>query len=555
MKHVLLLLAAVLGVSIAPGVAHAQAAEREERPIRGVWLRPPFSLSTLEGYVERLAEAGVQDLYLETFYHGLTTHDSAVFRDRFTHDYLRGAIKIANRKSIRVHAWVEAGYWSFSGSGDYILNQNPDWKVVDVYGRTDIGDQSGQVFVNLGHPGVQAKLADLCAELAAIPGLEGVQTDYHRFPLDNDTRDPYNAPYSFDAWSRLTFQAAYGSDPLVSARVPGDPLYDEFVDFRRDSIGEAAGAMQGAIKGVNAGMPFSAAIFATATTSGGQLVKMQDWPSWAANGYIDHVVPMAYGTSTTSIRNDLQTANSLSSGRRVVAGLAILGNVSRPTITEQLNVAKGEGIEDFIFFEGTVLNASAEKRAELAGWIAANATVQKADFNSDGYIDARDRDLFALVWDGGDPVQTNGRNRRYDLTGDGRIDGDDLAAFELRFDRFRFGEDGVVDGRDLEALLNVWTGPGDGQNVPAVLNLYDLDGDGDVDYDDQLRLHAALTVDIGPDLDVDRDGDFGLDDAYAQNRTPIDVNRDGTVSRETDTDVLISELRAGERDDMGSTRD
>jgi uncharacterized lipoprotein YddW (UPF0748 family) len=542
----------VLASALAPLGAFAQ--ERQDRPIRGVWLRPPSSLQSLENSIDLLAEAGVQDLFLETFYHGLTTHQSDVFRDRFTFDYLAEAIRIANRRSIRVHAWVEAGYWSFSGSGDYILNRHPEWKVVDVYGNTDIGDISGQVFVNLGHPGVQGRLADLSAELAAYPGLEGVHTDYHRFPLDNNTGDNIAAPYSFDAWSRQTFQSMYGADPLDAARRSGDPLFEEFVAFRRESIGLAADAMNRAMKGVEPGIVFSAAVFASATTNSSQLVKMQDWPSWAADGFIDIVVPMAYGTSTTSIRNDLRTTNNLAGGRRVVAGLAILTNTSRPSITEQLNVAKGEGIEDFIFFEGSVLTASAAKRAELADWIRANATPQAGDFDINGSIDARDRDLFALVWDGGDPVPVNGRNRRYDLSGDGFIDGTDRELFERAFDRFRFGEDGVVDGRDLQALLNVWTGPGDGQNPPDILNLYDLDGDGDVDYDDQLRLHAALTVDIGPDLDVNRDGVFDLDDAYAQNQNPIDVDRNGEIDPLEDTRVLIEALREGEQDDMSANR-
>lgn len=548
------LLGGLLAATVAAGSVAAQNATRDERPIRGVWLRPPYSLTTLEGYVGLLSEAGVQDLYLETFYHGLTTHDSSVFSDRFGYDYLAEAIKIANRKSIRVHAWVEAAYWSFSGSGNYILSQHPEWKVVDVYGATDIGDISGQVFVNLGHPGVQEKLAELCAELAVYPGLEGIQTDYHRFPLDNNKNDQYEAPYSFDAWSRQAFQSIHGVDPLTHAARSGDPFFDEFVQWRRDSISAAADSMNRAMKGANPGITFSAAIFAAATTSSSQLVKMQDWPAWAANGSIDHVVPMAYGTSTGSIRTDLQLAKSLAADRRVVAGLAILTNTSRPTITAQLDTAKQESVEDFIFFDGTVLTANAEKRAELASWLRANATPQVADFNFDGYIDARDRALFALVWSGGDPVRVNGRNGQYDLDGDGWIDGADRDAFERRFDLFRFGEDGLVDGRDLQALLNVWTGPGDGQDPPAVLNLFDLDGDGDVDYDDQLRLHAALTVDIGPDVDVNRDGVFDMEDAYDQHRSPIDVDRNGVVDFAADTSALINTLRAGELDDMTTDR-
>jgi uncharacterized lipoprotein YddW (UPF0748 family) len=529
------------------------AADRDERPIRGAWLRPPTSLAILEAHIEKLADAGIQDLYLETFYHGLATNDSQVFRDRFTFDYLAEAIRIGARRSVRVHCWLESAYWSYSGSGSYVLSRHPEWKVVDINGNTDIGDQPGQTFVNLGHPGVQQMLAEYCAELAQYAGLEGIQTDYHRFPLDNDTGDQYAAPYSFDDHSRAAFAAVSGVDPLLAGATPDDPFWDEWVRWRRDSISLAADRMHQAIESVNPGVVFSGAVFAAATTSGQQLVKMQDWPTWAANGYIDHVVPMAYGTSTNSIRSDLQLAMSLASGRRVVAGLAILNNQPRPSISQQLGVARQVGIEDFIFFEATVITADPARQAELAAWIGANATAQVADFDRNGYIDARDRTLLGQVWSGGDPVGVTPRNRQFDLDDDGWIDGADLILFESRFDLFRFGEDGVVDQRDLQALLNVWTGPGGGDPLP-VLNLYDLDGDGDVDYDDQLRLHASLTVDLPPDTDVNRDGKTDIDDLYAQTQDPIDVDRDGTVDPATDTRRLESELRDGEIEDMTAGR-
>jgi exopolysaccharide biosynthesis protein/uncharacterized lipoprotein YddW (UPF0748 family) len=457
----------------------------DRRPIRGVWLRPPTQLSSLDAILGELAEAGVQDLFLETFYWGLATNDSDVFQDRFGFDYLREAIELAARYGIRVHAWLESAYWSFGGTGDYILDQHPEWKIVDYLGDTDIGDIGGQVFVNLGHPGVQVTLGDYCEELATgYPGLWGIQTDYHRFPLDNNTGDGNPAPYSYDTRSRQIFQIVTGFDPIDFGPTPSGPLWDQFTEFRRSGIAECAGVMHSAIEDADPGLQFSGAVFAQAMTNPSQLVKMQDWPRMAANGWLPLVVPMAYGTSTSSIRSDLSSAISHASGARVVPGLAILTNINRPTITQQLNTAAGQGLHDFIFFEGTVISGSASRQNELRSYLLANGPFQSGDFNRDLEIDAADWDAFYAVYQG-DPVAANNPPPFLDVNGDGVIDAEDEARFLAQFKAFRFGADGFVGEKERRAFeLSLGATPG-GSNGD---HLFDLNGNGVVDQADMNRL-------------------------------------------------------------------
>ncbi|MDX2145983.1 MAG: family 10 glycosylhydrolase [Planctomycetota bacterium] len=522
-------------------------AQRDVRPIRGVWLRPPATTTTLDSYMANFADASITDLFLETFYHGLATNDSAVFQDRFTTDYLATAIRLAARHNIRLHAWVESGYWQFGNTGSYLFANNPEWRVINTATGATGGDQSGQVFANLANPGVQQKLADYFRELADYPGLWGIQTDYHRYPLDNSTSDVYTAPWSYDSWTSATYQTQFNVNINTSARQPGQSGWNNFVTWRREQISQAANVMHQAINAVNPSVEFSAAVFAKAMTDSAQLTKMQNWPSWASRGYIEWVVPMAYGSSTAGIASDLQAANSSASGKRVVAGLAITSG-TRPTITEQLNTAKQNSVEDIIFWEGSVLALDATKRAEVKTWFLANATKQRGDFNADLYVDARDRALFNAAFPGS-PVRPSGSTRQFDLNNDNWIDTLDLGLFLQFFTKFRFGEDGIVDQRDLDAFLAAFTGPGSG-SAPAVLNMYDLDGDGDVDYSDQLIMHSLINRPVTPDLDVNRDGKIGIDDLYVQNQAPIDVNRSGTITP-ADQNVLEAAIRANELTDMG----
>ncbi|MFG0304986.1 MAG: phosphodiester glycosidase family protein [Phycisphaerales bacterium JB040] len=478
--------------------------DEDRRPVRGAWLRPPGSLAGLEDRLASMRSAGIQDLFLETFYWGLATNSSGVFQPRFGFDYLADAIELSAEYGIRVHAWLESAYWSFSGTGDYILDQHPEWKVVDYLGNTDIGDIPGQVFVNLGHPGVQGMLGQYCAELAGgYPGLWGVQTDYHRFPLDNNTGDSNPGPYSYDAWARGEFQALTGFDPIGFGPSPSGALWDQFTQFRRDGISQAAGVMHDAITTADPGMMFSGAVFASAVSSPSQFVKMQDWPTMAANGWLPHVVPMAYGFSTSSISSDLQTAINQKGPAEVIAGLAILTNASRPSITAQLNAVDSVGLDSFIFFDAETMHSVPAMVTELGGYLASNGPFQTADFNSDGEVDARDWDAFYGAYPGVS-VDVSGSTFGLDINNDLVIDADDEHRFLQQFKAFRFGRDAYVDAKDREALLNArTTSP---QPTTGRLHLYDLNGDGSVNCLDEARLRSLSDAPLPPSADVNGDG-------------------------------------------------
>ncbi|MEL6795396.1 MAG: hypothetical protein AAFO89_01085, partial [Planctomycetota bacterium] len=158
-----------------------------------------------------------------------------------------------------------------------------------------------------------------------------------------------------------------------------------------------------------------------------------------------------------------------------------------------------------------------------------------------GLIDGRDIADFRSFFTG-DPRPATGRTAQYDLDGSSVIDADDEVELLSLFTRARYGVDGVVDQRDLDAFLASFTGPGSGDPVGAIINLHDLDADGDVDYDDQLIFHTLLTKDVGLDLDANRDGVFDIEDCHDQSRSPIDVDRDGVITQ-ADTDLLIETYR------------
>ena len=517
-----------LGFGIGPGSASPY---RSTRPIRGAWLRPPGSLTgaaSLETTLGYMASAGLTDLFLETLYWGVSTGHAGVFQSRFGYDYLDQAIVLAAKYNIRVHAWVESAYWQFGSTGAYnFAGADSVLQAINISTGLPGGDgTAGQVFANLCHPNAQTRMRNYCAELAGYTGLWGVQTDYHRFPLDNNTTDSYTAPWSYDSWSRTTFQSLYGSDPQVTAATTAGSQWTNFLNWRKAGISEAANQMHQGINSVNPSVEFSASIFAVPETA-----KCQDWASWALNGYIEQLFCMAYGSTASGITTDLNTVKNASNGKRVVAGLYIDSTSGHPILADQLTAANAAGIQDWSFFSAPSFSSTANQTA-CKSFILGTTTKLRGDFNNDGYVDARDWATFVGVWNPatGGRVAVGAQTGRFDYNNDGFIDAADWRLFKAEFARFRFGEDGIVDAADLAAMRRCYGAASPA--APTVQHLYDLNGDGIVNASDESIYRQLLPFcpgDFNKDASVDFFDYLDFVSAFTSGDLAADINGDSSL--------------------------
>lgn len=523
------------------------------RPIRGSWLRPPTTLASLESIVSTLAQNGIQDLFLETLYWGQDTAQTGVLPARLfpsvPGDYLAQAIPLCNKYGVRVHAWCETGYLDFGTNPSALLAANPDWVVknIDPAASPPTGDQASQRFVNLGNPGVRTKLNTYFNTLANMyPGLQGIQADYHFFPLESSG----TAPWSYDNWARGAYQAQYGVDPATVANTAGTTYHANWVSWNRNNVTTALTQLRDSVRSVSpTGVLFSCVSFADWSSST-HLSKMIDLPSWGTTNAADLYMFMAYFASTTSINTDVGRAITALPGKRLVAGLANLTGSTRPTVTQQLDTIKARGVEDFSWFEANTFIANPSMLTMLSTWINSTAKKQIGDINGDGYIDAKDVALFDVLFTG-TTITTVPGNVRYDLNNDGVIDANDRVELIRAFNRFHFGEDGVVDQRDLLALRASFTN-GNG-SIPAILHLWDLNGDGKVDSADEAILRARANGNLAYIYDVNNDGVVTIEDLYAWRQAPTDVDGDGLINQ-GDEDALIAFLRLNERIKMKDTQ-
>jgi len=563
-----------LGIRINSGGTAAAPTfpDRVTRPIRGAWLRPPNPISNLEPIISQLASAGITDLYLETLYWGRDTGLTGVVPSRFGFDYLGQAIVIAAKYGVRMHAWCETGYLDFGTNPSALLAANPGFVVKHRdASNPSTGDIADQRFVNLGNPGVRTLLSNYFTALGAnYPGLETIQADYHFFPLAASGV----APWSFDSWAIAAYQAQYGVNPTTEVGAGGASPSARWLTWNRGNVTEALRQLREAVRASTPTTPFSAVAFSDWSGSFHRS-KMIDLPNWARLSGTDHFFMMAYFAATSSIISDLALAQTAVPGRRIVAGLANFTSGPRPTITEQLNAAKVRGIEDFAWFEANTFISNPSMLTMLRSWINTTATPQRGDINRDGFIDARDLALMAALLATANPpgtaITVAPGTARYDLDSSGLITAFDNTLLTAEFRKYKFGDDGAVDARDLARLVACYTGGNPFNPAPAsppapgiLLNLWDLNGDGVVNYDDQLILHAGLTAATAPDADCNVDGRVNIEDVYIQSRglivgaatsliRPRDANRDGTINA-ADAVTVADVARTGEPAMRGGQR-
>jgi uncharacterized lipoprotein YddW (UPF0748 family) len=140
-------------------------------------------------------------------------------------------------------------------------------------------------YVSPGIAGVRAQLAAVAADIVRRYAVDGIHLDRIRYP---------GSQWSWDEPSLTAFRARFGRQPASAA----DP---DWQHFRQEQVDAAVKGVFDAITAVRPGIVLSAAVwpiydrraFGWPSSSGLQDFS-QDTRAWAAGGYLDVAVPMAY---------------------------------------------------------------------------------------------------------------------------------------------------------------------------------------------------------------------------------------------------------------------
>lgn len=259
--------------------------------VRGIWIDAgaiPKTDSAIREMVRGYAQANFNLLIPETVCRGYAIYPSRVIpRDpRFAGaiDPLPVMIDEAHKLGIEVHAWVwvfRAGYTKDKGA---ILTAHPDWAEQDKDGEEL--SPNGGYWISPAIPQAREFLAELFAEVVTRYPFDGLHLDYVRYETEQKN------PYGYCKASRDLFIKQYGVDPISIERDSDDYYY--WNKFRERLINTFVQQIYLQTKTLRPEVLVSAAV--SSYPPDARLHYMQNWPNWAANGWVGLLTPMSYSS-------------------------------------------------------------------------------------------------------------------------------------------------------------------------------------------------------------------------------------------------------------------
>lgn len=335
--------------------------------LRGVWIRPACKTKEDVVYViSRLAEAGINNIFLETYYHGMTIFPSKTMvkygfieqNPLFTDlDVLKTFVDEAHKRNIKVNVWFETFYVGNKkpeSNKKSILAVNPTWanltkKGYDSEKPVQCSAEHNGYFLDPANPEVQTFLLQLACEIIYNYQVDGINMDYIRFP---QAAIPKVAGSEINAWgytqyAREEFKSIYNIDPL--ALTPQDQLWKAWNDYRRGKITEFVRRLSKICRSNK--VTLTAVIFPNRYSALEN--KHQDWAVWTDNDLIDGFTPLFLTcdpvTAADMMRGVIRYKNTKT---KLYAGLFIaFMNGSESDLVRQVHEARKLKIDGFSIFD------------------------------------------------------------------------------------------------------------------------------------------------------------------------------------------------------------
>lgn len=286
--------------------------------LKGIWIRPvEHSEKEIIKTVERLKNTGINNVFLETYYHGVSIYPSEVLqkygvtsqRGEFTgFDPLKIWIDECHRNGIKVHIWFESFYVGNKpprSSVHHILSVHPEWanSTKDYADLSEIAYSKAEhngYFIDPANPDVQDFVIEILSEIIEKYKPDGINLDYIRYPLCAKIKsDNYRGTeWGYTQYARQEFKSMYGVDPIRLS--VSDPLWSCWYEYRQNKITDFVKKVRKLTCDNN--------VFFTTVVFPGQKecleTKLQDWSRWSRENLVDGFTPLL-------LTNDRRTAGNL----------------------------------------------------------------------------------------------------------------------------------------------------------------------------------------------------------------------------------------------------
>lgn len=287
------------------------------KELKGVWIRPvEHSEEEIAQTVQRLKDTGINNIFLETYYHGVTIYPSEVLksygvtsqRGEFNQfDPLKVWIDECHKNKIKVHIWFESFYVGNKpprSSRSHVLSVHPEWanNIKSNVGSGEIAYSTAEhngYFIDPANPEVQKYVADILNEIIEKYHPDGINLDYIRYPLCAKIKsDKYRGTeWGYSDYARNEFKKLYGVDP-IDLKV-SDDLWLEWYRYRQNKITEFVKTVRKMTCQKN--ILLTTVIFPNREEV--LQTKMQDWKRWSVENLVDGFTPLLLTTDRNTAGN------------------------------------------------------------------------------------------------------------------------------------------------------------------------------------------------------------------------------------------------------------
>lgn len=347
--------------------ALASAIPYKDGELRGVWIRPTFKTKEqICKVLDSLAQTGINTIFIETYYHGMTIFPSTTMESRgfvkvnpeyANFDALEFWMHEAHKRDIKVHIWFETFYIGNKNPASNpknIVSINPSWANVTKreYDQNkptpSIAEHNGY-FLDPANPEVQNYLLELLTEIIKNYKPDGINLDYIRYPQSIASKYAGSdmSSWGYTNFARKEFRMIYGIDPVDLTQF--EPQWESWNEYRRGKVTEF---VRKASKLCRANkIDITAVIFPNRQAA--LDMKQQDWKRWSVNNYVDGLTPIF-------LTCDPMTASGLmkevlfnkSPQTKLYAGLFItFMNGAEADLIKQINELRTLSLDGFSIFD------------------------------------------------------------------------------------------------------------------------------------------------------------------------------------------------------------
>ena len=347
--------------------ALASAIPYDSKELKGVWIRPTyFSKKDIEDVLDSIEDAGINNVFIETYYHGKTIFPSRTmekysfikqYEDFVGFDPLKIWINEAHRRNMKVHIWFQTFYVGNKPpetNPNYILAQRPNWANTqkrNINSQTisySVSEHNGY-FIDPANPEVQSFLYELLCEIVHRYQPDGINLDYIRYPQSLASAHPNSdmSNWGYTQYARSEFRDIYGTDPVDIKTY--DALWDYWRHYRCGKVTDFVRKVSGLCRANN--IELTAVIFPNKRSAID--TKMQDWRLWSINNFVDGFTPLFLTCDDKTAHNLMEEVlRNKSASTKLYAGLFVaFMNGSSSDLIKQIHAARKLSLNGLIIFD------------------------------------------------------------------------------------------------------------------------------------------------------------------------------------------------------------